>query len=103
MLAADITREADCQAIAATCVERFGRIDILHNNVGRSQGDRDTAAMDADVWDELMAMNLKGMFMTCKHVLPVMREQRGGVNLEYLLDFLDLRPQRTQRPLRHHL
>lgn len=81
VLAADITREADCQAIAATCVERFGRIDILHNNVGRSQGDRDTAAMDADVWDELMAMNLKGMFMTCKHVLPVMREQRGGVIL----------------------
>ena len=78
VLAADITREADCQAIAATCVERFGRIDILHNNVGRSQGDRDTAAMDADVWDELMAMNLKGMFMTYKHILPVMREQRSG-------------------------
>ena len=45
--------------------------------------DRDTTTMDADVWDELMAMNLKGMFMTCKHVLPVMRAQRGGV-FEYL-------------------
>lgn len=79
--AADITREADCRAIAEICVERYGRIDILHNNVGRSEGDRGTAEMNCDVWDELFAMNLKGMFMTCKHVLPVMRAQRSGVIL----------------------
>ena len=80
-LAADITREEDCQAIAATCTDRYGRIDILHNNVGRSRGDRATPDMDAAMWDELMAMNLKGMFMTAKHVLPVMRDQRSGVIL----------------------
>jgi NAD(P)-dependent dehydrogenase (short-subunit alcohol dehydrogenase family) len=78
VFAADITKEEDCKAIADTCVERYGRIDILHNNVGRSRGDRPTPEMDADMWDELMAMNLKGMFMTCKHVLPVMREQKSG-------------------------
>jgi NAD(P)-dependent dehydrogenase (short-subunit alcohol dehydrogenase family) len=78
VLAADITKEADCKAIADTCVERYGRIDILHNNVGRSRGDKQTIEMDADVWDELMDMNLKGMFMTCKHVLPVMRKQKSG-------------------------
>lgn len=77
--AADITQEADCQAIIETCLKAYGRIDILHNNVGRSKGDRATDEMDADMWDELMAMNLKGMFMTCKHVLPVMREQGSGV------------------------
>jgi NAD(P)-dependent dehydrogenase (short-subunit alcohol dehydrogenase family) len=75
---ADITDEAQCKAIADTCVERYGRIDILHNNVGRSEGDRATPDADADVWDQLMAMNLKGMFMTIKHVLPVMREQMVG-------------------------
>jgi NAD(P)-dependent dehydrogenase (short-subunit alcohol dehydrogenase family) len=80
-LVADITREADCRAIAQACVERYGRIDILHNNVGRSRGDAETTLMDADMWDELMAMNLKGMFMTCKHVLPVMRDQGSGVIL----------------------
>ncbi|MEQ8335446.1 SDR family NAD(P)-dependent oxidoreductase [Nisaea sp.] len=80
-LVADITREEDCRSIAAACTDRFGRIDILHNNVGRSRGDRPTPEMDADMWDELMAMNLKGMFMTCKHVLPVMRAQRSGVIL----------------------
>ena len=78
---ADITVEADCLALAEACVARFGRIDILHNNVGRSEGDRSTVEMDAGMWDTLMAMNVKGMFMTCKHVLPVMREQRSGVIL----------------------
>ena len=59
-------------------MSRYGRIDILHNNVGRSRGDRRTADMDSDMWDEIMAMNLKGMFMTCKHVLPHMVSQGAG-------------------------
>ena len=75
---ADITREADCAGVAQACVDRFGRIDILHNNVGRSRGDKPTPEMDAGMWDELFAMNLKGMFMTIKHVLPVMRRQQSG-------------------------
>ncbi|KLN56413.1 SDR family NAD(P)-dependent oxidoreductase [Variovorax paradoxus] len=78
VLRADITREDDCRAIAAACIERYGRIDILHNNVGRSKGDRRTTEMDAGMWDEIMAMNLKGMFMTCKHVLPQMVSQGAG-------------------------
>ena len=75
---ADITNEADCAAIAQTCVERYGRIDILHNNVGMSKGDDRTAQLDAQVWDRLMAMNLKGMFMTCKYALPHMVRQKSG-------------------------
>jgi len=78
VLAANITKESDCRNIADTCVERYGRIDILHNNVGRSRGDKSTVEMDVEMWDELMDMNLKAMFMTCKHVLPVMREQKSG-------------------------
>jgi NAD(P)-dependent dehydrogenase (short-subunit alcohol dehydrogenase family) len=57
---ADITKSDDCAAFAEVCVAEYGRIDILHNNVG---------VLDA---------NLKGMFLSCKHVLPVMREQRAG-------------------------
>ncbi len=78
VLQADITREADCGTIAQTCIERYGRIDILHNNVGSSTGDRKTVDMDAEVWDALMNMNLKGMFMTCKHVLPHFIRQKSG-------------------------
>lgn len=78
VLAADITDEAQCKAIAETCVERYGRIDILHNNVGRSKGDAPTTDIGEAMWDELMDMNVKGMVFTCKHVLPVMREQKSG-------------------------
>lgn len=81
ILEADITDEENCRAIAATAADRYGRIDILHNNVGKSEGDRPTPEMDMDTWDRLFDMNLKGMVMTCKHVLPVMRAQRAGVIL----------------------
>lgn len=78
ILVADITQEDDCKKIADTCVARYGRIDILHNNVGQSRGDKKTVDLDVAVWDTIMAMNLKGMFMTCKHVLPHMIAQKSG-------------------------
>ncbi len=76
--AADITREADCKALIDACVERYGRVDILHNNVGIGTGDRGAASMTEDVWDRIFATNLKGVMLVCKHALPVMREQGGG-------------------------
>ncbi len=81
ILRADITKEEDCALIARTCIERYGRIDILHNNVGMSKGDAKTTELPVEVWDALMAMNLKGMFMTCKHVLPHMIAAKSGVIL----------------------
>jgi NAD(P)-dependent dehydrogenase (short-subunit alcohol dehydrogenase family) len=77
-IAADITKESDCKAIASACVDRYGRIDVLHNNVGRARGDKGSVDLEAAMWDELMAMNLRGMFLTIKHVLPVMRRQKSG-------------------------
>ena len=78
-LSVDITVEEDCRAIAGACLDRHGRIDILHNNVGRSQGDAETVALSEENWQMIMNLNLKGMFLTCKHVLPVMRSQKQGV------------------------
>jgi NAD(P)-dependent dehydrogenase (short-subunit alcohol dehydrogenase family) len=75
---ANVTQEADARKIIETCVERYGRIDILHNNVGRSRGDKPTYDLDVEMWDELMDINLKGTFLACKHALPVMRAQGGG-------------------------
>lgn len=77
-LVADITQEAACESIMTTCIQRFGRIDILHNNVGASKGDRKTADLPMDMWDRIMGMNLRGMFMTCKHALPHMVRQKSG-------------------------
>jgi len=75
---ADITDEAACQAIVDETLERFGRIDVLHNNVGMSKGDRATPDLGAEVWDTIMTLNLKSMFMMCKAALPSMRAQGSG-------------------------
>jgi len=80
-LRADITREADCQAIAATCVERYGRIDVLHNNVGIGTGDSGPASVDLEAFERILRVNLTGPLLTCKHALPVMRSQQSGVIL----------------------
>jgi len=77
-LQADATREEDCKKIAEACVDRFGRIDILHNNVGIGEGDKNILQLEEAVWDHILNVNMKSVFLTCKHVLPVMRSQGGG-------------------------
>lgn len=75
--ACDSTRSDQVAKIVAACIERFGRIDILVNNVGMSQpgGPVD---MEEAVWDAQMNVNLKSAFLCCKYVIPHMREQGGG-------------------------
>ncbi len=75
---ADVTQEADCAALAQKCVKTWGRIDILHNNVGIGGGDAGPTHLTEEAWDHILDVNLKSVFLTCKHVLPVMRKQRGG-------------------------
>ena len=75
---ADITDEAACQALAAEAKARLGRIDILHNNVGVGGRDNSLTQLEGEVFDRIMTTNLKAMWLTIKHFLPVMREQGGG-------------------------
>ena len=75
---ADITRDEDCAALTRACIEGYGRIDVLHNNVGIGSGDAGPTHLTEQAWQQIFDVNLKGMFLTCKHVLPVMREQRAG-------------------------
>ena len=77
-LCADATREDDCAALVAECVKRHARIDVLHNNVGIGGGDAGPAHVSEEAWDRILSVNLKSVIFPCKHVLPVMREQRGG-------------------------
>jgi len=74
---ADVSRAGDCQKMTEACLEKFGRIDILHNNVGIGQwgGVLDTTE---ETWDKVMAVNVKSMFLTCKYVIPQMLKQGGG-------------------------
>lgn len=76
---ADVTSEDDCRSIAKRCVEIYGAIDVLHNNVGIGGGDAGPTRLDEEDWDRIMDTNLKSIFLTCKYVLPVMRRQRKGV------------------------
>ena len=76
---ADATREDDCRDLVAECLERFGGLDILHNNVGIGDGDAGPAHVDETQWDRILAVNLKSVVLPCKHALPVMRANSGGV------------------------
>ncbi|HEX6392812.1 MAG TPA: SDR family NAD(P)-dependent oxidoreductase [Acidimicrobiales bacterium] len=74
----DWTSRADCAAYSGACVESFGRIDFLHNNVGIGTGDADPLRVDPDAFDHILNVNLKGCLLSCQAVLPVMRQQGSG-------------------------
>jgi NAD(P)-dependent dehydrogenase (short-subunit alcohol dehydrogenase family) len=75
---ADWTSAAECQATADACMEAWGRIDFLHNNVGIGGGDSDPLGLTEDSFERIIAVNLKGCLLSCQAVLPVMRGQRFG-------------------------
>jgi NAD(P)-dependent dehydrogenase (short-subunit alcohol dehydrogenase family) len=76
-LSADVTSSAEIAGVVAEATRRHGRIDVLHNNVGITEmGDPIEATEES--WDRVMAVNLKSVFLACKHVLPVMQAQRKG-------------------------
>ncbi len=79
--AADITDEAAIEKTIADCAAKWGRIDILHNNVGLSLagGDSVIEQITPEAFDRVTAINLRGMVITCKHVLPIMKKQQSGV------------------------
>ncbi len=79
--AADVTNEETLTAAMAAADARWGRIDILHNNVGVSiaGGDASPLEITEEAFDRVCAINLRGTVMACKHALPVMRRQRSGV------------------------
>lgn len=77
-LRADITDEDDCRAIAARAMAAFGRIDVLVNNVGIGAGDGGPTSLEAEVWDRIHDVNVKGMWLTCKYAFPHLRSQGSG-------------------------
>ena len=77
VLAADVTSAEDCRAMAAAAVQRFGKLDILHNNVGI--GSRGTVEqVSEEEWDNVMRVNVTSMMLAAKAAVPAMRENGGG-------------------------
>ncbi len=75
----DVTQQQDCADMAAACLKAFGRIDILHNNVGIGARDSSVARIELKDWQRIMDVNLTSMLLTSQAVLPAMREQHAGV------------------------
>ena len=74
---ADVSRAADVEAMVAACLEAYGRIDVLDNNVGIAEIGSVVEVSEAE-WDRVFAVNLKSAFLSMKHVIPVMQRQGGG-------------------------
>jgi len=74
---ADVTRSAACATVAEACLARYGRIDVLHNNVGIGAVGG-AVELAEEEWDRVVETNLKSMFLMCKCVLPHMERQARG-------------------------
>lgn len=75
---ADVTVEAEVTAAVERCLALYGRVDVLFNNVGL-QALGGPEEIDEATWDRLMTVNVKSMYLACRHVLPVMTRQGSGV------------------------
>ncbi len=78
-LSADVLDSESIEATIRTAVQEFGRIDVLHNNVGAPRMGGPIELSEED-WDFVMDLNVKSIFLTCKHVLPVLlRNGKGSI------------------------
>jgi NAD(P)-dependent dehydrogenase (short-subunit alcohol dehydrogenase family) len=75
--ACDVTKSAEIALMVAQCIKVYGTVDILINNVGGSAAGG-PVEMSEEVWDMQIDSNLKSVFLTCKHVLPIMIEKKAG-------------------------
>jgi NAD(P)-dependent dehydrogenase (short-subunit alcohol dehydrogenase family) len=75
----DVSREADCRAMVAFAEQAFGRLDVLYNNAGIfPEADRSVVDTDEAVWDRVLAVNVKGVYLACKYGIPAMLRTGGG-------------------------
>jgi NAD(P)-dependent dehydrogenase (short-subunit alcohol dehydrogenase family) len=75
---ANVTQQADCANAVKECLGAFGGVDILHNNVGIATGDGTSCEVEYSQYLRIMDVNLHGMLLMCREVLPTFREQESG-------------------------
>lgn len=75
----DVAIAGEVEAMIARAVELWGKLDVLFNNAGVfADGDESVVTTEEDVWDHVMAVNLKGVYLGCKYGIPAMLESGGG-------------------------
>jgi NAD(P)-dependent dehydrogenase (short-subunit alcohol dehydrogenase family) len=82
-VAVDVADESSVQSLMKEAVDRFGAIDMLHNNAAslarvEPEGDGDAVSINLDKWDSALRINLRGMLLGCRHAIPVMLRNGGG-------------------------
>jgi NAD(P)-dependent dehydrogenase (short-subunit alcohol dehydrogenase family) len=76
---ADVSKDADCARMVKDAEKVFGKVDVLMNNAGiMDSADDDEVNTSEAVWERTMAINLKGVFLGCKHGIPALKRARGG-------------------------
>lgn len=78
-VAADVSREDQVEHLMRTAREAFGAVDVLVNNAGYSHMSRVLWKISVEEFDAVFAVNVRGVFLGCKHVIPIMIDQGGGV------------------------
>ena len=78
-IAADVSVEADAKAMVDLAIATYGRIDVLYNNAGiMPEADHSVVDTSVEVWDQVMAVNVRGVFLACKYAIPHMVERHAG-------------------------
>jgi NAD(P)-dependent dehydrogenase (short-subunit alcohol dehydrogenase family) len=76
---ADVSDEAQARRMVDHAVESYGRVDVLYNNAGiMPAADHSVIDTDVETWDKVMAINVRGVFLGCKHAIPRMVDQGAG-------------------------
>ena len=76
---ADVSVEDDARRMVEAAASAYGRVDVLYNNAGvMPEADHSVIDTDVETWDKVMAVNLRGVFLGCKHAIPRMVEQGSG-------------------------
>src|SRR4029079_4034657 len=75
----DISKEADARGMVDHAMRTYGRVDCLYNNAGvMPEADHSVTDTEVDVWDQVMAVNVRGVYLGCKFAIPAMEAGGGG-------------------------
>ncbi len=78
-IGADVSKETDAKRMIDLAIATWGRVDVLYNNAGvMPEADHSVIDTDVDTWDKVMAVNVRGVFLGCKHAVPHMVAQGSG-------------------------
>jgi len=75
----DVSVEADAKAMVELAIRQFGRLDVLYNNAGiMPEADHSVVDTPVEAWDQVMAVNVRGVYLACKYAIPRMVERHSG-------------------------